>query len=486
MNGRTNSTKDGDTIINGALIPLEQVTQFAIVPRDGAALLTWVDPIDKTATPGGEMVAEWDHTDIIRKINSAPTSIDDGELAVRETTRNNYQTAGFIDNNLQNNHEYYYSAFAVSKYNVPNEPVSSSVIPVMATPEYVTTLHRKGFEPTESSNNPQNDECGISASDSNVVIAGGLIYGYSGWAKSTTVTTVNRELSQSTLSNLSFSSSPRETCGNSTLNHHLFYNAKGYYQTYDIANLTKSGMTVFFGSTSNTRTYTRSSVSFNGNTYMHTGSSGSDIPETLYRVNPQLTISSVGTLTERKGDTLTASNNNYMMFAGGHRPGSMDDTGQLESTDGYNSDITHITTTDMRSTRRAFSYPNGSGCSVGDYLLFVGGYGNHSSSSAYWGENTVDAYDSNLTRVSVSNLPASGYEKDHSDIAAQKCGTNAVVLYRGLNDKGSVYWYDSALTRSGFTFDFEGYQIEPVAAAAMDDINIYVDNYSYLFVIQNR
>lgn len=484
MNGRTNSTKDGDTIINGALIPLEQVTQFAIVPRDGAALLTWVDPIDKTATPGGEMVAEWDHTDIIRKINSAPTSIDDGELAVRETTRNNYQTAGFTDSNLQNNQEYYYSAFAVSKYNVPNEPVSISVIPVMATPEYVTTLYRKGFEATSSSNNPRSDECAISASENNVLIAGGLRYGITGgWHNADDVNIINRELTQSTLSDLSFGSYPRPVYGNSTLNHHLFYKWNGNYQTYDMDTLTRSSIETFFGSTSDTRTYTASSSLFNGSTYMHTGSSDYDIPETLYQVNSQLTVSSVGTLSERKGDTFTASNDNYMMIAGGHRPGSMDDTGQLESTDGYNSDITHISTSDLRSAKRIYSYPNGSGCSVGEYLLFAGGYGNHDPFSQYWGENTVDAYDSNLTRVSISDLPVSSYEQSYTNIAGQNCGTNAVIFY-DKSGTPSIYWYDRALTRNEYNFNGEYWG--SCVSASMGDIAITVAESNYITVIQNR
>ena len=479
MNGRTNSTKDGDTIINGALIPLEQITQFAIVPRDGAALLTWVDPIDKTATPGGEMVAEWDHTDIVRKINSAPTSINDGELAIRETVRNNYQTAGFTDDNLQNNQEYYYSAFAVSKYNVPNEPVSSSVIPVMATPEHVTTLYRKGFESTGSSNRPHSDEAGISASENNVLIAGGLRYNGYDWYAASTVNAINRELTQSTISNLA--TSARGIGGSSTSNYHLFYDEDGNYQTYDMSSLTRSGKKIFFGSQSSTRTYTMTNVSFIGNSYIHTGSHDSDVPETLYRVNSQLSISSVGTLTERKSDTLTASNDNHMMFAGGCNPGHQSIGGELDSTDAYNSDITHITTSALRSARFSLAYPNGGGCSVGEYLLFVGG-----NIRDAWGSNTVDAYDSNLTRVSINDLPASAYQQDYTTMSAQKCGTNAVALYCGPDYIASVYWYDSALTRNKFSFDVETSYVDIVASASMGDIDIYLESYNELYVIQNR
>lgn len=475
MNGRTNSTKDGDTIINGALIPLEQVTQFAIVPRDGAALLTWVDPIDKTATPGGEMVAEWDHTDIIRKINSAPTSINDGELAIRETVRNNYQTAGFTDDNLQNNQEYYYSAFAVSKYNVPNEPVSSSVIPVMATPEYVTTLYRKGFEQPGSTIVNWSRNVGISASANNILIAGGYRNGQYGGHDCEDVTCINSSLTQSTLQDVKFNNSYGNINGISTPSYHIFYMYPGIYSVFETSSLTQSGPYEYFGETSDDRNFS-SGIEFNSNAYMTNGQE--NLTNHVYQLTDELSISIIGSLSNDRTDTHKAANINYMLFAGGHSPGSMQSSGQRDNVDAFNIDLTRINVTPLSSSRASMVKPNGAGTSVGQYLLFAGGLGNYD-----YGEDVVDAYDNNLTRMILPTLvdPNSsdrGWSKNNS----QKCNTNALIS----TGSSLMIWYDPALTRSSFNCSYADRMNYIQAGTSMNNYSVYIEQYNHIYVFENR
>ena len=100
MNGRTNSSDVTIQEINyGALIPLEAPTNLVLTPVNARVDITWTDPVDKVASPGGEDVALWDHTVIIRKAGSAPTGPDDGELIYTETSRNQHQYDVYSDIN---------------------------------------------------------------------------------------------------------------------------------------------------------------------------------------------------------------------------------------------------------------------------------------------------------------------------------------------------------------------------------------------------
>ena len=140
MNGRTNSTKDGDTIINGALIPLEPATNFTIASGSNRSYFNWTDPVDKYTTPGDELVSEWAKTIVTRKENSAPTSPDDGTVVLTELVRNQYAIETYSDENLENDKLYYYSIFPITTYNVHSVPVHQSVIPLGGELEYKTVI----------------------------------------------------------------------------------------------------------------------------------------------------------------------------------------------------------------------------------------------------------------------------------------------------------------------------------------------------------
>ena len=142
MNGRTNSSDVTIQEINyGALIPLEAPTNLTLTPLNARVDITWTDPVDKVASPGGEDVALWDRTVIVRKAGSAPTGPDDGEIIYTETTRNQHQYDVYSDtNNVVNNTVYYYAVYAYTQMDVPSEPISGNCKPIAGTPVYIRDI----------------------------------------------------------------------------------------------------------------------------------------------------------------------------------------------------------------------------------------------------------------------------------------------------------------------------------------------------------
>ena len=144
MNGRTNSP--GGAIGSDLQIPLDPPSEFTLVSGNNQVLISWVDPNDKYATPEGEvaqdphqLISVWEKTVIVRKIGSAPTSINDGTVILSSTVKNQYQSVEYADNTVTNNTEYYYAAYAVNEDNIESEPSVSNVTP-------------KGFDPVLGNN----------------------------------------------------------------------------------------------------------------------------------------------------------------------------------------------------------------------------------------------------------------------------------------------------------------------------------------------
>lgn len=144
MNGRTNSP--GGAIGSDLQIPLDPPSEFTPVSGNNQVLISWVDPNDKYATPEGEvaqdphqLISVWEKTVIVRKVGSAPTSINDGTVILSSTIRNQYQSTEYTDNTVTNNTEYYYAAYAVNEDNIESEAAISNVTP-------------KGYEPTLENN----------------------------------------------------------------------------------------------------------------------------------------------------------------------------------------------------------------------------------------------------------------------------------------------------------------------------------------------
>ena len=128
MNGRTNS---GATVLNGSAIALEPISEFSLSGRDSSVLINWADPVDKYTDPGDELVIEWDHTVIIRKQGSAPTSPKDGTVVIKSYTRNQYRYDAFTDTGLTNDVEYYYAAYSVTTVGAYSDMIVKIIIPRM-------------------------------------------------------------------------------------------------------------------------------------------------------------------------------------------------------------------------------------------------------------------------------------------------------------------------------------------------------------------
>ena len=152
MNGRTNSA--GGALVSDMEIPLDPCTDFVGVRiKDleylGKIRLAWTDPKDKYATPEGEamedtdqLVSKWSYTQIVRQADRAPVNPSDGVTVCTETTRNQYQTTGFIDMTAESNVTYYYAAYAFNEDGVYSEVISNGVQPV----SFSTTLADNTWE----------------------------------------------------------------------------------------------------------------------------------------------------------------------------------------------------------------------------------------------------------------------------------------------------------------------------------------------------
>ena len=125
MNGRTNS---GGNSTESIQIPLDAPSNVAAVAGVNSVSITWTDPKDKYGTTEGEiaqdpqqLVSVWDHSVVVRKVGSNPTGPLDGTVVCSSTTRNQYQSTGFVDMGLEINQTYYYGVFAYNESDVPSE-----------------------------------------------------------------------------------------------------------------------------------------------------------------------------------------------------------------------------------------------------------------------------------------------------------------------------------------------------------------------------
>ena len=148
MNGRTNTTSVTE-VVEGVQVALEAPTNLVLTPLNARVDLTWTDPVDKYAAPDGQTatnpwdnVATWDHSIVVRKAGSAPTSPDDGELIYTETTRNQHQYTAYSDtDNVINNTEYYYAVYAVTTMGAVSDPIVDHCKPIEGTPQYYKTIN---------------------------------------------------------------------------------------------------------------------------------------------------------------------------------------------------------------------------------------------------------------------------------------------------------------------------------------------------------
>lgn len=110
---------------NPSLVKLDSCTNMQISAAMGSVTVTWDDP-DATKTVG-DNTATWAKTVLVYKQGSvAPNSPADGTIAVTETTRNQYASAGYEVTGLTDGEQYTFSLFAVSTDETPSDAVSAT------------------------------------------------------------------------------------------------------------------------------------------------------------------------------------------------------------------------------------------------------------------------------------------------------------------------------------------------------------------------
>lgn len=98
---------------NPSLVKLDSCTNVQISAAMGSVTVTWDDP-DATKTVDGN-TATWAKTVLVYKQGSvAPNSLEDGTIAVTETTRNQYASVGYEVTGLTDGKQYTFALFAIS------------------------------------------------------------------------------------------------------------------------------------------------------------------------------------------------------------------------------------------------------------------------------------------------------------------------------------------------------------------------------------
>ena len=118
--------------LTGARIALLPPSDLAASAGNTQVSLTWTDPGDETS--GGQVVAEWEFTRIVRKVGSAPVNQNDGVIVLDSTVKNQYLSEPFVDTGLTNGTTYYYGAFACSAAGAWSDGTFVSAVPVAGTP----------------------------------------------------------------------------------------------------------------------------------------------------------------------------------------------------------------------------------------------------------------------------------------------------------------------------------------------------------------
>lgn len=115
----------------GVRIPLEPASNFSVLRGNAANTLTWVDPVDKVANPGGEPVATWAYDVLVRRSDRYPTSPSDGHPVFRNTVKNQGGSGvSYTDTGLTNGVPYYYALYSYTTIGVVSEPAQGTATPI--------------------------------------------------------------------------------------------------------------------------------------------------------------------------------------------------------------------------------------------------------------------------------------------------------------------------------------------------------------------
>lgn len=138
----------------GSSIKPKPVSDVSIATAKSKVTIKWTDPTDIVAD--GATLSQWQKTVLMYKQGTVPpTSLNDGTIAVEETTRNQYQSTGYEVTSLIDGNDYSFSLFAISTDSTSSDKVSVSA-KLYATLTVTTeeaSLHGKTVTVTSGSQN---------------------------------------------------------------------------------------------------------------------------------------------------------------------------------------------------------------------------------------------------------------------------------------------------------------------------------------------
>lgn len=385
---------------NGVRIPLEAPDPPSLVGLTSTIEVKWTDPVNKVASPGGELVSEWSYSVLVRKEGSAPTSPNDGVQLLTTKIRDQYKDSAYVDQDVTSGTTYYYAVYSYTTLGLRSEPGIASVIPVEKV-QYQglgTPLRQARRNPT-----------GISIGDY-ALFCGGYNNGDVG-----TVDTYNSSLTRGTSSNV-----PASTGSGTTISGHYAVYCSGYAaRAYD-AGLTIHNLPNL--TTARGDGHVAASVGTYAIIEGGDDSYGADIyNETLTKVTtPEAFVSVNGTF------VAASEISKYAMFAGGRSGNTV-----YSYVRAVDSDL--VTTTPNGLSRDGVR----TATHTSNHVLF-GGMG-YTGVSLPDNEGYVDAYDSSLTRRALTRLTVGNdyYQPRSTSV------TGIAVFIQDDN----IQSYNSALTK---------------------------------------
>lgn len=108
----------------GSSIKPKPVSDVSIASAKSKVTIKWTDPTDIVVD--GAVLSQWQKTVLMYKQGTVPpTSLNDGTIALEETTRNQYQNTGY-GISLADGYDYSFSLFAISTDGTSSDKVSVS------------------------------------------------------------------------------------------------------------------------------------------------------------------------------------------------------------------------------------------------------------------------------------------------------------------------------------------------------------------------
>lgn len=150
--GIYNYSEAGRLLGKPSLVKLDPCTDMKATATMGKVTVTWTDP-NATKTENGN-TATWQKTVLVYKQgNTAPTDVNDGTIAVEETTRNQYQSTGYEVTSLIDGNDYSFSLFAISTDSAVSDAtsVSANLYAALTITTEETSLYGKNVTVTSGS-----------------------------------------------------------------------------------------------------------------------------------------------------------------------------------------------------------------------------------------------------------------------------------------------------------------------------------------------